>query len=134
MYPGPTIKSIDAIYGQVELTDEEWNAVDKQRGKMISEELKQQLAKVTKGGTIRSCIQIRDGVDPLTVIATAVTLSGEDETLMKIQVLKNINTVILETSAAFLTSLLEQPEVVSALPSKTNQDVMIRPVGPVEKI
>jgi hypothetical protein len=44
-------------------------------------------------------------------------------------ILKNVATIIVEADSDFVRSLIQQPEVVSALPSNTSESMVIPPHG-----
>lgn len=48
---------------------------------------------------------------------------------MRTNLLRNLASVVIEADSPFLRLLIEQPEVVSALPNRTSQSMFIPPKG-----
>ena len=91
-------------------------------------------------GTVQAIIQLRPAEKPdsiptseetkelaTSVLARVTAKVGHEPT--RVNVLRNIATVVVEGDAGFLRSLIQQPEVISVMPNRTCESPFIAPKG-----
>lgn len=111
----------------------------------IPRELEQQLARAGKG-PVQAVFHLRAPDQPEQVCTPEATVKLANEVLKRVtsevgrpaartNVLRNLETLIVEADSDFLRTLSQQPEVVAALPNQTAASPFIPPVkkGPIKK-
>src|SRR5437016_5615375 len=105
----------------------------------VHPELLEQMARAGSA-PVQAIVHLRSPDDPETIPSQEDTVKLAAEVLnrvaaqvghraARVNVLRNLATVVLEAGGDFVHSLLQQPEVVSALPNQTAESPFIPPKG-----
>jgi len=105
----------------------------------VHPELLQQIAQAGSA-PVQAIVHLRSPQNPEAIPSQEDSVKLADEVLnrvaaqvghraARVNVLRNLATVVLEADSTFVHSLLQQPEVIAALPNQTAESPFIPPKG-----